>query len=473
MYSEPEMDDRFDPNCDVIEGASAALIAVSAVFTSLGRGLVCLDHDFRVLHVSSRLEEIIGPDRAREYLMKPAEDLFGEDLFGPNGSMRLALASGEKREGWRASLPAKDGPKIMSVSAAPFIPDPHGICDRRVAHIIVVRPAEEDPLSSSGGPTYFSGLIARSAAMARIFALIENLRSSDATILLTGESGTGKEVVARAIHANSPAQNGPFVAVNCGALPGELLESELFGHVKGAFTSAIRDRVGRFEAAGGGTLFLDEIGDLPLPLQVKLLRVLQERRFERVGDSRSIRADARIITATNVELRRAVAEGDFREDLYYRLRVVPIEIPPLRDRREDIEPLARHLLARVAGRHGREVQFSPPALRALLHYAWPGNVRELENALEYALSVGKGQTVQLEDLPDEIIRPSGAIRSPTRATKDVVVPRLGVDEPSGEAQQIMDALQATHWNRNDAAQLLGISRTTLWRKMREYQIDTR
>jgi len=359
----------------------------------------------------------------------------------------------------------------MSVSAAPFVPDPHGICDRRVTHIIVVRPAEEDPLASSSGPTYFSGLIARSASMARIFALIENLRSSDATILLTGESGTGKEVVARAIHATSPAHNGPFVAVNCAALPGDLLESELFGHVRGAFTSAIRDRVGRFEAAAGGTLFLDEIGDLPLPLQVKLLRVLQERRFERVGDSHTIRTDARIITATNVDLRRAVTEGDFREDLYYRLRVVPIEIPPPRERREDIEPLARHLLARVTGRHGREVQFSPPALRALLGYDWPGNVRELENALEYAVSVGKGQTLQIEDLPDEIIRPTLAKRPIRRQTAESSLAEQD-PEHAGEAQLIIDALEATHWNRNDAAQLLGISRTTLWRKMREYQIGT-
>jgi transcriptional regulator with PAS, ATPase and Fis domain len=465
------MDESFDPGCEVIEEPSAALIAISAVFASLGRGLVCLDHDFRVLHLSESLEKILGPDKAREYLLQPAGNLFGEDLFGASGSLRQALASGEKREGWRASLPGADGPRIMSVSAAPFIPDPHGICDRRVAHIIVVRPAEEDPLASSGGPTYFSGLIARSSSMARIFALIENLRSSDATILLTGESGTGKEVVARAIHANSPAYNGPFVAVNCAALPGDLLESELFGHVKGAFTSAIRDRIGRFEAASGGTLFLDEIGDLPLSLQVKLLRVLQERKYERVGDSRSLRTDARIITATNVDLRRAVAEGDFREDLYYRLRVVPIEIPPIRDRREDIEPLSRHLLARVAGRHGREVQLSPEALRALLGYSWPGNVRELENALEYAVTVGKGQTVQIEDLPEEVLNPLGFLRPARHRATDGQSVRTSGAELTGEAQQILDALEATRWSRADAAQLLKISRTTLWRKMREYQID--
>jgi sigma-54 specific flagellar transcriptional regulator A len=195
--------------------------------------------------------------------------------------------------------------------------------------------------------------------MARIFRLIDNLKYSDATILLTGESGSGKEVVARAIHAHSPRRGGPFVAVNCGALPGELLESEMFGHVRGAFSGAVRDRVGRFEAAAGGTLFLDEVGDLPLALQVKLLRVLQERSFERVGESVTRTSDARIIAATHHDLRRAVEEGRFRDDLYYRLRVVPIDIPPLRERREDVEPLARTLLARVAARQGRALRFPP------------------------------------------------------------------------------------------------------------------
>jgi transcriptional regulator with GAF, ATPase, and Fis domain len=347
------------------------------------------------------------------------------------------------------------------------VPDAHGICDRRVAFIVVVRPAEEDTYSGTGAPTFFAGLIGRSAAMGKVFGLIENLRSSDATILLSGESGTGKEVVARAIHSNSPHHNGPFVAVNCGALPGELLESELFGHVRGAFTSASRDRVGRFEAAARGTLFLDEIGDLPLQLQVKLLRVLQERRFERVGESRSLETDARIVAATNVDLRRAVSEGRFREDLYYRLRVVPIEIPPLRDRREDIEPLARYLLIRVAARHGRELQYSPDALRAMLDYSWPGNVRELENALEYAVSVGKGQTLQIEDLPDEIVHPRGA-----RASSVEPPPPSQADSVEMEEQKLIrQTLERFRWNRMDAARALGMSRTTLWRRMRELHIE--
>jgi DNA-binding NtrC family response regulator len=308
--------------------------------------------------------------------------------------------------------------------------------------------------------------------MERIFRLVENLEHSEATVLLTGESGTGKEVLANAIHSRSPRRGGAFVAVNCGALPGELLESELFGHVRGAFTGAVRDRVGRFELATGGTLFLDEIGDLPLPLQVKLLRVLQERTFERVGESRSRTSDARIVAATNADLRRAVHDGRFREDLYYRLRVVPIEIPALRERREDIEPLATYLLARVGARQGRALRFSPDALRLMLDHAWPGNVRELENALEYAVAVCKGQTLLPEDLPAEIGEPFGDGRLPAGA--------MAVGQPAGppadgqpadtqaiDAARIRGALEACRWRRHEAARLLGISRTTLWRHMRE------
>jgi transcriptional regulator with PAS, ATPase and Fis domain len=293
--------------------------------------------------------------------------------------------------------------------------------------------------------------------MERIFHLVENLQASDTTILLTGESGTGKEVLAQAIHANSPRRSGRFVATNCAALPADLLESELFGHVRGAFTGAVRDRIGRVELAAGGTLFLDEIGDLPLQLQVKLLRFLQERTFERVGDSHTRKADVRIIAATNVDLRRAIAEGRFREDLYYRLRVVPIEIPPLRARREDIEPLARYLLVRVAAQHGRELRFSPDAIRVLLCYSWPGNVRELENAIEYAVAVGRGQTIQPEDLPVEILEPPPVMRTSTQPVQFAA--------PDTDALRV--TLEQHHWQREATARALGISRTTLWRKMRE------
>ena len=362
--------------------ARAAFAGVSAAFASLGRIFVCLDQSFRVLHASSMLDRVLGLGTSAAVEGRPVEDLLGRDLFGDGGTLRQLLLAGERREGWRGVLSVPGhSPRLVSVTAAPFHADPGASCDPRVKFIIVLRPAEDDStLAAAGSP--FPGLIGRSPAMGRVFRLIENLEQSEATVLLTGESGTGKEVVARAIHAHSPRRDGPFVAVNCGALPGELLESEMFGHVRGAFTGAVRDRVGRFEVARGGTLFLDEVGDLPLPLQVKLLRVVQERTFERVGESQPRRTDARILAATNLDLRRAVSQGRFREDLFYRLRVVPIEIPPLRARREDIEPLAGYLLARVAARQGRALRFSPDALRALLDHDWPGNVRQLENALE-------------------------------------------------------------------------------------------
>ena len=385
-----------DPGNDLL--LRSAIEGVSAAFASLGRVFLCVDNGFRVVHASSLLDRLIGRGASDDARGKPLAELLGADLFGPAGTLRQLLLAGERREGWRSMLTVGlERPRLVSLTAAPFHSDPGTVCDPRVAYIVVLRPAEEDQ-TAPGATSLFPGLIGRSSAMERILRLVENLENSEATVLLTGESGTGKEILARTIHAHSPRRNGPFVAVNCGALPGDRLESELFGHVRGAFTGAVRERAGRFELAAGGTLFLDEVGDVPLHLQVKLLRVLQERTFEPVGQSKSKSTDARIIAATNLDLRRAVQEGRFREDLFYRLRVVPIEIPPLRERRADIEPLATHLLARVAARQGRALRFSPDALRAVLDNPWPGNVRELENALEYAVAVCKGQTLLLLSL---------------------------------------------------------------------------
>jgi transcriptional regulator with GAF, ATPase, and Fis domain len=351
----------------------------------------------------------------------------------------------------------------MSITAAPISDVDSPLCDPRVAYVLVLRAAEDPSVSQTAMPTLFAGMVGRSSAMLHIFRLVQNLEASDATVLLTGESGTGKELVARALHVHSPRRDGEFVVVNCAALPGELLESELFGHVRGAFTGAVRDRVGRFELAGAGSLFLDEIGEIPLSLQVKLLRVLQDGTFERVGESRPRQTDARIIAATNRDLQRAVVAGTFREDLYYRLRVVPIHLSPLRERREDIEPLARHLLARVCARHDRSLRLGPDALRALLGYPWPGNVRELENALEYAVAVCRGQTIHDQDLPQELL---GATGSPALA-KPETAPE---DDRRVERERIRAALDAHRWSRSAAARTLGISRSTLWRRMRELDL---
>ncbi len=438
--------------------------SVSHLFESLGRALICLDERFFVVHTSEGLDRIAGPGSGAIAVGRSAEEILGVDLFGVKGGLRLALEAGERREGWGATLTLDDRPRaLLSLSAAPLRAPESSLCDPRVRYMLVVRSAEEVPTSEAARVALFSGMIGRSAAMQRIFDLVMSLNESDATVLLSGESGTGKELVARALHQNSPRHGQSFVAVNCGALPGELLESELFGHVRGAFTGAVRDRVGRFELARGGTLFLDEVGELSLPLQVKLLRVLQERTFERVGESTSRTSDARIIAATNRDLLRETREGRFREDLYYRLRVVPIAIPPLRERREDVEPLALHLLTRVADRQGRALILSPDARRVLLEYAWPGNARELENALEYAVAVCRGQTLHETDLPAEV---RDATLQPSMVSDRVTVSHAG-DPDAAERERILVALQQNRWNRVTAATALGISRTTLWRRMRE------
>jgi DNA-binding NtrC family response regulator len=454
-----------------IADRNAAFAAVNAAFGSLGRICMALDGDFRARHVSQLLDTILGEGAAARMLGKPVEEVLGPELFGPSGTLRQALVAGEKREGWRAFLRTPSGAaRLLSVTAARLRHDEYGVCDPEAAYLIVMRPADEEAVAATG-PIAGFGVIGRSQAMGRVFRLIETLQNSEATVLITGESGTGKEVTARMIHAHSPRRNGPFVAVNVAALPGELLETELFGHVRGSFTGATKDRVGRFEASSDGTLFLDEVGDLPLHLQVKLLRVLQEHTFERVGDNQTRRTNARIIAATHRDLRRAVAEGNFREDLYYRLRVFPIELPPLRERREDIEPISRLLLSRVGARTGRALHFSPEALRVLLSHDWPGNVRELENALEFAATVCTGQTLQPEDLPPELLANASprAAEEPRALEPRAAPPAKGDD--GAEAAALQAALEAHRWNRVATARALGVSRSTLWRRMRAVGLE--
>ncbi len=448
-------------------GSTAVLDGLSTVFTSLGRALICLGPDFRVVHVSEGLAELAGSEAPHSVLGKPAAEILGERLFGSHGLLHETLSAGELQEGWGATLRLGAGSsRDVSITTAP-ISFHSSVCDPQVAYLVVLRPHKDDEPATPMQPTVFCGMIARAASMLRIFSLIKHLRESDATVLVTGESGTGKELVARAIHHHSPRTGGPFVAVNCGALPGDLLESELFGHVRGAFTGAVRDRVGRFELAAGGTLFLDEVGDLPLHLQVKLLRVLQERTFERVGESQTRSSNARIIAATHLDLKHAITGGTFRDDLYYRLRVVPLEVPPLRRRREDIEPIAQHLLEKITTRLGRSLRLAPDVIPALLRYNWPGNVRELENALEFAIAVCGGQTIHPRHLPPEVIDQTTAEAPRRPQPQDIAEP---LPEPVDEKGRLLQTLDAHHWRRDEAASALGISRTTLWRKMREYSL---
>ena len=310
----------------------------------------------------------------------------------------------------------------------------------------------------------FGGILGRSRPMRALFQLLEIVAPSSSTILITGETGTGKEVVARAIHHGSPRRAHRFVALNCSAIPETLLEAELFGHVRGAFTGAVSTRQGRIEQAHKGTLFLDEVGTMSAALQMKLLRALQEREFERVGDNHTVKVDVRFIAATNSELARLVAAGTFREDLYYRLNVIPIELPPLRDRRDDIPLLVAHFFEKFSP--GGALRVSQEAMRALMAYAWPGNVRQLENAIEraVALSVGRNE-MAVTDLPPEV-----------QATRQATVPPFvefpdeGLDLPaylsSIERDLIQRSLERTGGNRNKAAELLRIKRTTLVEKLK-------
>jgi two-component system NtrC family response regulator len=307
-------------------------------------------------------------------------------------------------------------------------------------------------------------IIAESPQMQQLLEMLERVAPTETTVLILGESGTGKELIARAIHANSPRAAGPFVAVNCAAIPENLLESELFGHVKGAFTGAIRDRVGKFEAAEGGTIFLDEIGEMRPELQVKILRCLEERVVERVGDNRPIRVDVRVLAATNKDLTKAIQAGEFREDLYYRLNVVPLQIPPLRERREDIRPLAQHFLQRLGA--SPRLAIAPDAFKVLETYDWPGNVRELENALERAMIFHRGDVISLADLPETVRAP----RAKEAVALPVSLPEAGLSLEEVEKELILRALQKHEWNQSRAARYLGITRHTLLYRMEKHNI---
>ncbi len=316
----------------------------------------------------------------------------------------------------------------------------------------------------------FNHIIGQSEAMQGVFRLIEKLAETDSTVLLLGESGTGKELVARAIHFNSPRAKGPLIAVNCAAIPDDLLESELFGHMRGSFTGATTTQTGKFEAAHGGTIFLDEIGDMSPKLQVKLLRVLQERRIEPVGSTRSQDIDVRIITATNQDLEIAVREKRFREDLFYRLNVIPVKVPPLRERDGDIPLLIDHFLARFNKANERDVQgFTAEAMTALLAHKWPGNVRELENLLERLVVLrGKGE-ITIADLPAMVRSPKASYRSPVMDIPEAGISfKAAVDE--FENSLILQALHKTNGNKNKAASLLKLNRTTLVEKIKKKQL---
>jgi PAS domain S-box-containing protein len=413
-------------------------------------GLVLTDRDGRVTCLSNRAEFLLGLP-SRDALGIPLCSLvrggfpdFDRVFEAVRNSGETAVLSGI--EPCRPGL----GRRLLTTRLMP-VSFEDGTCEM----VVVLRDCGALPDDGM-----FHGVIGRSPVMREVLRVIQKLAQRDDTVLLIGPSGSGKEVLARALHLAGPRASRPFHAFNCASLSDELLESELFGHQRGAFTGAVRDKPGRMELCGEGTLLLDEVGCLPLRIQAKLLRVLETREFERVGGTRPLRLRARIVAATNSDLGAMVRDGTFREDLYYRLRVVPLEVPLLRERREDIIPLARHF-ARVHGGEpgpdGKAISFSPEAVAALESCTWTGNIRELRNAIQYALAMGDGKTITVEDLPSDVLD-GFALRRNT-----------GV-EPDG--RNIKAALSQGGYRRAEAARILGISRTTLWRRMRQLGLDS-
>ncbi|MEO5346404.1 MAG: sigma 54-interacting transcriptional regulator [Magnetococcus sp. YQC-9] len=431
---------------------------LEAVFESVEDGLITVDPQLRIVacnQLAVRLCGIDGRDVGRS---------LNELENGCSGVCRRlageALEQGRKVTGKRLPCSgAGRAGRVVSVTATPM----QGSSQQRLGVVLAVH--DETPLvdleARLAEHQRFHRLVGESSTMRAIYRLVENLADLETTVLICGESGTGKELVAEAIHNQGQRRNHPMVKVNCVALSETLLESELFGHVRGAFTGAVKDRVGRFQEADGGTLFLDEIGDISMAMQLRLLRVLQHKQIERVGENRSITVDVRIIAATHQDLRVKVAEGRFREDLYYRLKVVEIDLPPLRSRGADIPLLIEHFVAHFNRRFGRAIQgFSPAATILLLDYAWPGNIRELEHAIEHAFVVCRGEWIEPEHLPNEL-------RDPLRAAPVIPPGAMAKRSREGESTVILAALSACNWRRDQAARRLGISRATLFRKMRQ------
>jgi len=334
-----------------------------------------------------------------------------------------------------------------------------GAIRRAIAHEEEIRELRTRIEKTSG----FGDLIGKDPQMQVIYKLIEDVAPTDATVLIQGESGTGKELVARAIHFNSLRTGAPFIVINCSAYPTTLLESELFGHEKGAFTGAVRQKAGRFEQADGGTVFLDEIGEISPTAQIKLLRILQSRRFERVGGEKTLTANTRILAATNKDLQLEVKTGSFREDLFYRLNVIPIQVPPLRNRRNDVPLLARYFLEKFADEQNKAVErFSPEAMRLLLDYDWPGNVRELENSVEHATVIVKGKYVEVSELPVVIQQSKARVSKNDKGSHRSIV--------ENEINLLKEVLAECNWNKKETAAKLGISRSTLYEKLKKYNI---
>jgi len=440
------------------------------IIDTMMEGLMIVDTRRVIRSVNQALEQITGFSR-EELIGQPCSILRCDTCFGfgvPPEKCELFKRGKVRR--CRCTLSRKDGNPLHVLKNAVILKDTAGqvvgavetltdLSDIMAKERVISRLRRT--LSREDG---FHGLLGKSREMAQLFTLIDSAAQSEAPVVIYGESGTGKELAATAIHRLSPRRRGPFIKVNSVALNENLLESELFGHVKGAFTGADRTRVGRFEAASGGAIFLDEVGDLPLATQAKLLRVLQEKVIEKVGDHQPIPVDVRVITATNKNLQQLMAQGRFRDDLYYRIGVIPIHIPPLRERWEDIPLLVETFIERARFKTSKSISgMSREALDLLIHYPWPGNVREVINLIEYAFVLCPGGLIMPDHLPAQVLQ-----NRDLRKAK----PRGGARLPApGERQRLVAAMAEAGGKMNEAARLLGISRVTLWKRLKAYEIQ--
>lgn len=434
-----------------------------AILNSISEGVMTLDKDWKIASWNRAAEQITGFHK-EEVLGKECTRVFRAALCREHCPVDRALSCGHPYRDVQVAIRNKRNEVVhLVVNASPLYDEQgHIVGGLETFRDVSQSRWMQEELERQYG---YTNIVGRSDAMKRVYEVMGSLLGTDTTVLIQGESGTGKELIARALHFYGPRTEKPFVAINCSALPEGVLESELFGHAKGAFTGAIRDHVGKFELANGGTLFLDEIAEISPAIQVKLLRVLEEREFQRVGDNRSIKVDIRLITATNKDLYRKVLENSFRDDLYYRLSVFPLNLPPLRERTADIRLLVAHFIKKFNKQMGRSIQgIADEFLEILESYSWPGNVRELANAIEHAFVHCNGMLLRSADLPHHIANATPAVvAQPSRKPQE----KLDLVE----RELIVRELEAAQWRKSIAARRLGMSRATLWRKMEKFGID--
>ena len=433
------------------------LLSSGNLMEALPEGVFTIDACWRIVSFNSRAEDITGYKR-EEVIGRHCWKIFLSDLCHMGCPLQTAMETGRRSMDQDVRIVKKSGTHKTILVNTGVLKDTAG---QIIGAVETFRPLVGEGFSAKNqnGRTAFDDIIGQSSAMQRIFAMLPDIAASDANVLITGESGTGKDIIARTIHNHSPRGGNPYVAVNCSALAESLLESELFGHEKSAFTGATEQKKGRFEKADSGTIFLDEIGELKPELQIKLLRILEQHEFERVGGTETIPVKARFISATNKDLRQAIQEGQFREDFYYRLRTVPLNIPPLRERPEDIPLLVDHFIRKFNIRYSKRVlSVHPKVMELFMNHSWPGNVRELKRTLEHAYVFVKGPVIRLQYLPTADEFNSSKEKSPAYR-------RIPGQRPSPE--RIQWALDRADGNRAKAAEMLGISRTTLWRLIKQ------